>query len=315
MNNVKITVLKTMFNEDLAKEYGVEGLSTCPMLQEGQVFYTDYAKPDGFCDEAWKAIYQYVFALSHGAENELFYYGDWIKIPGVAICSCNDGLRPVIFKLESINKQSVIEEVDECDSDEEITEEDEDNGNDFSCTLGTEGDIAADDHTEKQVNEELIVSIYKDTKSVDLLDQFEGYSSSDKQPYKRIVVRNGVVICPFRNIYYHYVIERSSNVDYVGDITFTEFKKGHVMSLQDHIRSELNDDIISQYKDSNSYYKFSKPYRLRAQNSHNRTGYGWDWDWSGGYGSYIEGTFYGETTNYLFTGVYITTGYAYPSND
>jgi len=37
------------------------------MMHEGQVFYADYAKPAGFCDEAWKAVYQYVFALSHGA--------------------------------------------------------------------------------------------------------------------------------------------------------------------------------------------------------------------------------------------------------
>jgi len=34
----------------------------------------------GFCDEAWKAIYQYVFALAHGA-SEIWYYEDWIKTP------------------------------------------------------------------------------------------------------------------------------------------------------------------------------------------------------------------------------------------
>ena len=78
------------------------------MLKEGQVFYAYYAKPEGFCDEAWKAIYQYAFALSHGAEKELFYYGDWIRKPGVAICSCNDGLRPVIFKLEATEQTSEI---------------------------------------------------------------------------------------------------------------------------------------------------------------------------------------------------------------
>lgn len=63
MKKVKITVLRKMFNEDLAKEYGAAGLRPCPMLREGQVFYADYAKPDGFCDEAWKAIYQYVFGV------------------------------------------------------------------------------------------------------------------------------------------------------------------------------------------------------------------------------------------------------------
>ena len=109
MKKVKITVLKTTFDKGLAEEFGAEGLGPCPMLQAGQVFHADYAKPEGLCDEAWKAIYQYVFALAHGAESGLFYYGDWIRKPGVAICSCNDGLRPVIFKLEATDEISVID--------------------------------------------------------------------------------------------------------------------------------------------------------------------------------------------------------------
>lgn len=108
MKKCKITVLKTTFDAELAKEYGVENLGPCPMMKAGQCFHADYAKPEGFCDEAWKAIYQYVFALSHGVgeKGELFYYGDWIRKPGVAICSCNDGLRPVIFKIEAADEES-----------------------------------------------------------------------------------------------------------------------------------------------------------------------------------------------------------------
>lgn len=109
MKKVKITVLKTTFDQELAAEYGAVGLTACPMMKEGQVFYADYAKPEGFCDEAWKAIYQYVFALAHGAGNDVFYYGDWIRKPGVAICSCNDGLRPVIFKLETTEENAEID--------------------------------------------------------------------------------------------------------------------------------------------------------------------------------------------------------------
>lgn len=109
MKKVKITVLRKTLIKDLAEEYGAEGLGACPMLREGQVFYADYAKPEGLCDEAWKAIYQYVFALAHGAGKEPFYYGDWIKKPGVAICSCNDGLRPVIFKLEATDIDAEID--------------------------------------------------------------------------------------------------------------------------------------------------------------------------------------------------------------
>jgi uncharacterized repeat protein (TIGR04076 family) len=98
MKKCKITILKTTLQKDLAEEYGVPNLSTCPLMREGEVFYASWAKPEGFCDEAWKAIYQYVFALAHGAET--WYYDDWIKDKGVAICSCNDGLRPVIIKIE-----------------------------------------------------------------------------------------------------------------------------------------------------------------------------------------------------------------------
>ena len=79
------------------------------MMKASDVFYADYAKPQGFCDEAWKAIYQYVFALAHGADKSLFYYGDWFKKPGVAIVSCNDGLRPVIMKLEATDEEAKID--------------------------------------------------------------------------------------------------------------------------------------------------------------------------------------------------------------
>lgn len=109
MKKVKITVLKTTLDKELAAEYGVKGLTACPMYKAGQVFYADYAKPEGLCDEAWKAIYQYVFALAHGAGSETFYYGDWIRKPGVAVCSCNDGLRPVIFKLEATDMEAQID--------------------------------------------------------------------------------------------------------------------------------------------------------------------------------------------------------------
>ena len=106
MKKCKLTVLKTTLQEDLAKQYGIPGLGPCPLMKEGQVFYADYAKPEGFCDEAWKAIYQYVFALANGANG--WYFDDWMdteKHKGVAICSCNDGLRPVIIKVERMEEE------------------------------------------------------------------------------------------------------------------------------------------------------------------------------------------------------------------
>ena len=107
MKKCRITVMRIARYEDLMARYENPIEHACEM-QEGQVFWADYAKPEGFCDEAWKAIYQYVFALSHGAGDGLFYYGDWIRKPGVAICSCNDGLRPVIFKVEATDEESEV---------------------------------------------------------------------------------------------------------------------------------------------------------------------------------------------------------------
>ncbi len=92
MKKVKITVLETTLNRALAEEYGVEGLKACPMMEQGQVFYADYAKPQGFCDEAWKAIYQYVFALAHGAgEEPCFTTGTGFANPGWPLSAATTG--------------------------------------------------------------------------------------------------------------------------------------------------------------------------------------------------------------------------------
>ena len=108
MSKVKITILKTTLNEDLAKEYGVKGLSICPSMKEGQVFYADYAKPEGFCDEACEAIYQYVFALANGSNG--WYFDDWMdteKYPGTAIVSCNGKQKLFKYLVFSIQKVSL----------------------------------------------------------------------------------------------------------------------------------------------------------------------------------------------------------------
>ena len=108
MKKCKITVMRITRYEDLMAQYENPISHACDM-EVGQVFIANgWAKPEGFCDEAWKAVYQYAFALSHGAGEGLFYFGDWIRTPGVAICSCNDGLRPVIFKLEATDEASEI---------------------------------------------------------------------------------------------------------------------------------------------------------------------------------------------------------------
>ncbi len=102
MKKVKITVLKNTFNEDFAREYAMPGLKKCSVMKEGQVFIAGLGKPDGLCDGAWRSIHQYVFALANGADK--FFFDDWVRQPRTAITCCNDGLRPVFFKLEALDE-------------------------------------------------------------------------------------------------------------------------------------------------------------------------------------------------------------------
>ena len=103
MKKCRITVLKTHYDAQLVAEYGDGDIGPCPFHKVGDTFLCEgCGKPEGLCDEAWKAIYQYEFALVHEAK-DVFYGGGWVGRPGIAICSCNDGLRPVIFKLEAVD--------------------------------------------------------------------------------------------------------------------------------------------------------------------------------------------------------------------
>ena len=106
MTIVKITVLETSLKKDLADEYAVPNLEPCPVLKPGQVFYATNTCPKGMCDAAWRTINQYVFALACGVRE--FYGGGWMKEPGKVITCCNDGLRPVIMKLEATDEESKI---------------------------------------------------------------------------------------------------------------------------------------------------------------------------------------------------------------
>ena len=66
------------------------------------MFYATNTCPKGMCDAAWRTINQYVFALACGVSE--FYGGGWMKEPGKVITCCNDGLRPVYFKLEATGR-------------------------------------------------------------------------------------------------------------------------------------------------------------------------------------------------------------------
>lgn len=105
MKKCKITVLKTSFFDDLANQYANPVLGDCEIHKVGQEYYSNgWEKPEGLCDNAWKSMMEYVMTLSHGGRN--FYNGDWLNDENLAIVTCNDGLRPVVFKVEAIDEDA-----------------------------------------------------------------------------------------------------------------------------------------------------------------------------------------------------------------
>lgn len=104
----KITVLRKEFFPDLVETFiGKPNVGRCDKFQEGQEFMVDFKTyfnmgiPEGFCSEAWESIQKYVFTHISGGT----VFKGWPKDDGVAIACCNDGVRPVIFKLERIEAQ------------------------------------------------------------------------------------------------------------------------------------------------------------------------------------------------------------------
>lgn len=69
----------------------------CELFEDGKEFIVEnMSMPKDFCNTAWLSIYNNVRLLSFGFDLP------WFEEKGVAVNSCIDGLRPVIFKLERI---------------------------------------------------------------------------------------------------------------------------------------------------------------------------------------------------------------------
>jgi len=101
MARVRITVVQRL-NRETVLAGADAGCSSpappvCPLFEEGQTFLADYATmPEGFCPGAWADLFRFVLALQSGANFP------WVREPGKVLAACNDGFRPVIFRLERI---------------------------------------------------------------------------------------------------------------------------------------------------------------------------------------------------------------------
>ena len=103
----KITVLRREFYQDLADEYLANPqIGKCTSFHEGQEFILDHGDffkmmNGEFCGEAWDAISRYVYAALQGGS----IMRGWTNDEKVMISCCNDGIRPVIFKIERIDEE------------------------------------------------------------------------------------------------------------------------------------------------------------------------------------------------------------------
>ena len=103
MKKVKITVMKITRYDDLIEKYENPLEHACDM-EPGRVFIANgWERPEGFCNSAWDTVSPFVMALSHGAKD---LYDGWMKDPGSAMISCNDGFRPVSFLIETLDEDA-----------------------------------------------------------------------------------------------------------------------------------------------------------------------------------------------------------------
>ena len=101
MSTCKITVLKRMFNQDLAEAYRRPDLhqGPCQAFAEGQEFTVQHLgeRPEGFCDWAWNDIHKVLMALMTGGD-----FSPWMKDGRMMVVCCTDAIKPVAFRLERI---------------------------------------------------------------------------------------------------------------------------------------------------------------------------------------------------------------------
>ena len=104
-HKVKITVLRRELFSDLQEQYLADPKSgKCEFFQEGQEFLVgpeEYMSMlnGRFCAEAWDCVSRYIYSALRGGS----IMGGWTNDEKMMIACCNDGTRPVIFKLERID--------------------------------------------------------------------------------------------------------------------------------------------------------------------------------------------------------------------
>lgn len=127
-HTVKVTVIDTKLYPDLQQHYCADpNAGRCPCYNAGDEFlFERNTEKDDFwrmglntltkttadpntvaggpqkphCSEAWDAISRYIYTGLQGGS----IMKGWMKAENIMITCCSDGTRPVIFKIERIDK-------------------------------------------------------------------------------------------------------------------------------------------------------------------------------------------------------------------
>ncbi|QJB58060.1 TIGR04076 family protein [Pseudodesulfovibrio sp. zrk46] len=97
--DIKITVMKKLFHEDLVQQYTDEPAkwTPCKKFNVGDTFHipgnSPWDKPEGFCGWAWADLQKMIWGMARGG-------------PKRFVSCCTDGYRPVVFLLEQLETPS-----------------------------------------------------------------------------------------------------------------------------------------------------------------------------------------------------------------
>lgn len=129
------------------------------------------------------------------------------------------------------------------------------------------------------------------TSTTPIMDKFYNDKNKDFLVLRGIFLGKDLVITKGYN---------NVTIENIEPPTMTELKKFSSRYIPKRIRPLV--EILNKYDNSKLKYgqkiQFDTPLPLGGQTYANQTGYGWDW--TNGYG--IEGTFYGETTQFFIIG-------------
>ena len=109
----KVTVIDKKCFEDKKKEYLADPhAGACPFYEVGDEFiFERYGEEDTFwltgdgtqCGEAWDCISRYIYTALQGGS----IMRGWTNDDRMMIACCNDGTRPVIFKIQRLDYKVV----------------------------------------------------------------------------------------------------------------------------------------------------------------------------------------------------------------